>query len=306
MQYLIVTPSVLANSGANGPIPNQLTLKGTTTGTSDSSSQDATFSVLAENEPGDKLRIGVNIKNGYPGTAIQRVDATRPGWWIDFGTGSNAFDVGVINAGNPNGLDLFTIGATGTGTLLMNRTSSLYNIAGGANRALIGSDASDECLIADASTTFTLMQSPVKFIAPFPSVTAYSNRGTAGAGLAAIFASFTTVGVAALQSNIINYTPPATAGTYRVSVFVNVRTAAAVNMTVTVTYKDGAGVARSETMPLNQQGTATTVINMNNTAARFTGQYIFQIDNSATAITVSTTGTTMTLYDLAVVLEQLG
>jgi hypothetical protein len=128
---------------------------------------------------------------------------------------------------------------------------------------------------------------------------------TAGLGVPAIYAVASSVGNAALVANAINYVPPATAGTYRISAYVNVRTAAAVNMTVTVTYKDAAGVARSELLTLQQQNTATNVVNMNNTAGRFTGSYIFQIDNSATAVTVSTTGTTMTLYDLAATLEQL-
>lgn len=128
---------------------------------------------------------------------------------------------------------------------------------------------------------------------------------TVGLGVPAIYAVASSVGNAALVANAINYVPPAAAGTYRISAYVNVRTAAAVNMTVTVTYKDAAGVARSELLTLQQQNTATNVVNMNNTAGRFTGQYIFQIDNSATAITVSTTGTTMTLYDLAATLEQL-
>lgn len=120
-----------------------------------------------------------------------------------------------------------------------------------------------------------------------------------------IVATSTSTGNAALVTNAINFTPPATAGTYRISTYVNVRTSAAVNMTVTVAYKDAASVARSELVALNQQNTATVVVNMNNTAARFTGSYDFQIDNSATAITLSTTGTTMTVYDLTAVLEQL-
>jgi len=133
----------------------------------------------------------------------------------------------------------------------------------------------------------------------------YNNILLANFGFASILKTYFSTGLAALVANAVSYTPAAVASTMRVSVYVNVRTAAAVNMNVTVAYTDAAGVARSELLALNQQNTATVAVNMNNTAGRFTGSYIFMIDASGTAITISTTGTTQTLYDLNVVLEQL-
>jgi hypothetical protein len=118
-------------------------------------------------------------------------------------------------------------------------------------------------------------------------------------------ASYTNTGLSALVTNAINFTPPTVTGLYRISGFINIRTAAAVNMLATVTYQDGAGVVRNDSMQLHAENTTTVVVNMNNTNARFQDSYMFQIDNSGTAITFSTAGTTMTLYDLAATLEQL-
>jgi len=134
----------------------------------------------------------------------------------------------------------------------------------------------------------------------------YAGISSTGLGVPAEYGTYSTVGNAALVSNAINYPPPAAAGIYLLYVWVNVRTAAAVNMSVTVTYKDGASVARSEAMVLLLQNISQTpIINMNNVLGRFVGFLLFQIDNSATAITVSTTGTTQTLYDLAANLFQV-
>lgn len=133
----------------------------------------------------------------------------------------------------------------------------------------------------------------------------YFKPNSVGIGLPSILASYSAVGKAALVANAINFTPPATAGTYRLFVQVNVHTAAAVDMNVTLTYKDAGGNAQSYVLPLNISGAVTVYISTNNVTGVFFGELIFQINNSQTAITVSTTGTTMTLYDLAVVLEQL-
>lgn len=136
-------------------------------------------------------------------------------------------------------------------------------------------------------------------------ITTYNNISTSGSGIVPVYKTYSTAGLSALVSNAINYTPPASAGTYRISVMVNVHTAAAVNMAVTVAFKDAGGNSQSNVMVLSLQGSTTIVNNMNNTSGIFTGDYIFSIDNSQTAITLSTTGTTMTAYDMAASLEQL-
>ena len=134
---------------------------------------------------------------------------------------------------------------------------------------------------------------------------AVNSRVVAGLGFPAIFAAYSQVGKAALVANAISFTPPAVAGTYRLFVVVNVHTAVASDMAVTVTFKDGGGNAQSFVLPLALSGSTTIYIACNNTTGVFCGELLFQVDASATAITCSTTGTTQTLYDLAATLEQL-
>lgn len=137
-------------------------------------------------------------------------------------------------------------------------------------------------------------------------ITKYNNVTTAGFGVPVVVASYSTEGNSALVSNAINYTPPAAAGTYRISVFINVVTPNALgSMAATLTYDDAGGGEQSYAMQLHQQGSITSVNNLGNTTAVFSGEQIFQIDNSADAITLSTTGTTETDYDMAIILEQL-
>ncbi len=124
-------------------------------------------------------------------------------------------------------------------------------------------------------------------------------------GIPQTFVSYSAVGKAALVANAINYTPPAKAGTYRLAVEVNVHTAVASNMAVTVTFTDAGGNGQSFVLTLLLVASTTIYNQINNVTGIYYADLIFQIDNSATAITVSTTGTTQTLYDLAATLEQL-
>ncbi|MGD0645912.1 MAG: hypothetical protein ABSA75_13480 [Candidatus Bathyarchaeia archaeon] len=134
-------------------------------------------------------------------------------------------------------------------------------------------------------------------------ISKYNNIATVGLG--DLYANYSAVGKAALVANAINYTPPAVAGTYRLFVNVNVHTAAASNMAVTVTFKDAGGNAQSFVLTLLLVASTTVYNQINNVTGIYYASLIFQIDNSATAITVSTTGTTMTLYDFAATLEQV-
>jgi hypothetical protein len=121
-----------------------------------------------------------------------------------------------------------------------------------------------------------------------------------------IRATYSQKSKSALVSNFVNFTPILPlAGAYKLSVQVNVQTAAAVNMDVTLGYTDAQGNAQSFKLPLFAAGSATPVIEMNNTTGVFFGSILFQTDNSQTPILCSTTGTTQTAYDLAATLEQV-
>jgi hypothetical protein len=137
----------------------------------------------------------------------------------------------------------------------------------------------------------------------------FNSISTAGLGVPAIYAVYSTTGNNIAVTNAINYTPPATAGTYRLTFTVDTRVATTDNFYVVATWKDAAGTARSQTIGgSNAVGSALVAGAITNTIGTGTyyGSVLFQIDNSATAITLSTVGTFTTVtYDLAATLEQL-
>lgn len=119
-------------------------------------------------------------------------------------------------------------------------------------------------------------------------------------------ASYSQTGLAALVNNAINYTPPATANKrYRISTMVNIKTLGAGDISVTVGFTDASGTAQSINIIQTLQSGNGTVRNDAQGAGIWTASMNFSIDNSATAITVSTTGTTATSYAFAASLEAL-
>jgi hypothetical protein len=120
-------------------------------------------------------------------------------------------------------------------------------------------------------------------------------------------ASYSQTGKTVAVTNAINYSPVAKAGTYRMSGLVNVTAwTTPASFTVVVTYKDASGNSASITMSMfEDDGTNSAAVD--EVANFFCTPMTFQIDASATAITLSTTGTFTgsPVYNLAAVLEQL-
>lgn len=138
--------------------------------------------------------------------------------------------------------------------------------------------------------------------------TTYANRTTAGWGVPGLYASYSTTGNTAAVTNAINYAPPATAGRYRISGVVNMTawTTPSVGITVVVTYKDDSGTARTETLGVVRGSTGAAVAAVTAIDRWYFELPLLAIDNSATAITVSTAGTFTgsPVYNLSAVLEQ--
>ena len=114
----------------------------------------------------------------------------------------------------------------------------------------------------------------------------------AGLGLPNIMAAppVSTANIAA-KTNLINFTPPAAIGLYRLSAMVNVTAwTTPASFTIITTYKDDNGTAQTETFPtFESDGSFSAVID---SIDRFYAlPLLLSIDNSATAITLSTTGT---------------
>jgi len=121
-------------------------------------------------------------------------------------------------------------------------------------------------------------------------------------------AVITTANTGAVTDQV-NYTPPAHAGIYRVSAMVNVTAwTTPASFTVVVSYKDDQGGAHTETMAMTEGDGSVSASALIDEVSTFYGTpLLISIDNSATAITVSTTGTFTgsVSYSFATLLERV-
>ena len=110
-------------------------------------------------------------------------------------------------------------------------------------------------------------------------------------------------------ASCINYTPPPQALGYEIVIHYRpTGTGASTSVGVTLTYKDSTGAISNTTLPFVRASTAAFVAPpfVNTGAADLYCVFPFEIDNSATAITLATTGTfTGTTYNFAAWLKQL-
>ena len=137
-----------------------------------------------------------------------------------------------------------------------------------------------------------------------------ANITTAGLGHPILVAAPTTLTAqAAAVTNFINFTPPAAVGDYMIVWAVDTTAATTDSFTVVVTYTNSTGTARTQNSGgFDKNGTGlvagaiTNVIGVGN----YYGSMTFSIDNSATAITVSTAGTFTTVtYNLTAKLYRI-
>jgi hypothetical protein len=132
---------------------------------------------------------------------------------------------------------------------------------------------------------------------------------TAGQGVPIIVsAPAVAADLVVASTNFINFKPPAKAGTYLLYVLVNVTAwTTPASFTIVVTYKDNKGNAQTETLGMDL-GTTGAPVQAITTVDRYYAQsLLISIDNSATAITVSTTGTFTgsPVYQLSALLQRV-
>lgn len=129
----------------------------------------------------------------------------------------------------------------------------------------------------------------------------------AGLGAAAVVQSFTKTGITAAQTSAINFVPPATIGVYRFSGYLAVTSwTTPASFSVQVVFKSQRGSETVTTVLWDFDGTA--IVSLVTAVRRYAVLPItFETDASATAITVSTTGTFTgsPVYNLQLVLERL-
>jgi hypothetical protein len=137
-------------------------------------------------------------------------------------------------------------------------------------------------------------------------VTQLFGINSAGLGIPGIYASSVQSKSNAAPTTV-SYTPPATAGTYRANVYVEITTATAITLKLKITYTSASGAATTDVVELTQEGSNSLVNAPANTADRFWGVQPINIDNSAGAIALADNAGTYTTcaYRLAYWLEQV-
>lgn len=124
----------------------------------------------------------------------------------------------------------------------------------------------------------------------------YNGIVSAGNGVPSIYAS----GALTLNTNVppttLTYTPPAAAGVYRLSGYLDILTATTLTFKVLISYTDPGGNARTDIPVFTQQNSATLLVGgpAANSTGRFSFSYVFAVNNSATAITLADNGGTYT------------
>lgn len=140
-------------------------------------------------------------------------------------------------------------------------------------------------------------------------VNVFAGVNTAGLGVPAIYTAYPSGSQNAALTAVGSYTPPATAGRYRVTANVYCTVGTTTTFSVKVNYKDLNGTAHADILPL--VSAAAPGVFLTNGLVIAAGTYYampieIDIDNSQTPITFSTVGTFTTVtYFLNTTLEQL-
>jgi hypothetical protein len=111
----------------------------------------------------------------------------------------------------------------------------------------------------------------------------------------------------ATDANVLTFTPPATVGTYRVSVAISVSAATAGVISYTVSWTDSNGNAQSNIAgPLFQYGTAAPNTTFTTSAAGdYKGDMVIDVNNAAASIIVKWVGGGTTTAKMSATIERL-
>jgi len=150
---------------------------------------------------------------------------------------------------------------------------------------------------------------PMGFMNSLATFAKYNNIATAGLGLSAIYTAYASGSQNAALTAVGSYTPPATAGRYRVTANVYCTVGTTTTFSVKVNYKDLNGTSHADILPL-VSAAAPGVFLLNGLVIAAGTYYAMPIEidinNSQTPITFSTVGTfTAVTYFLNATLEQL-
>jgi hypothetical protein len=140
-------------------------------------------------------------------------------------------------------------------------------------------------------------------------ITAYNGLTSAGESLCFIVGSVLQKAETGADATLLSITPPATAGGYKAHIVMSVSAASAAVLGWTATYTDSNGNAQTPTnLALLQNGTAVPALTFTvaSGTSNLYGDFYFDINNAAAAITIKTTftGTSVAYKASATICEQ--
>lgn len=229
---------------------------------------------------------------------------------------------GATLAGTPGDITFSTSSGTGAASDRgrWRGTTSNLEIVSGSNVDFSSTTASNGTvdlgihrngvgiLEIDNGTAGTFRDLQARNVLLSQTVTNYNGVATAGGGVAAIL-GFTSqkAETGSADANVLTVTPPAAAGTYRVSVVVSVSSATSGVISWTLTYKDSnANTQTAVAQQIFQQGTAAPNTTFTTSAAgNYYGNVLIDVDNSATAIVVKWVGGGTTAAKMTASIQRL-
>jgi hypothetical protein len=190
-----------------------------------------------------------------------------------------------------------------TGAVTLSSATNIVVPAGGSGAPSFSSTPTLTSLatvgaIVAGTTIASASLSTTGFISVGSTISSYNGQVTAGNGIASIVAATSQKSESAADANVLTFTPPALAGTYRVRFVLSVSAAAAAVLGWTATWTDSNGNAQTPTnLALSQAGTAPAALTFTTSSAgNYYGFADIDINNAATPIVIkfTLTGGTIT------------
>ena len=139
-------------------------------------------------------------------------------------------------------------------------------------------------------------------------VTTYNNITTKGIGFSTVYGATLQKAETGADSSVLSYTPPSTAGTYKLHVAISCSAATSATLGWTATWTDSNSYAQAPTnLAISTSGVAAHSLTVTAAAnGAYYGVAIIDIDNSGTAIVIKTTfsGTSIA-YNISAIIEQV-
>ena len=257
------------------------------------------------------LTLGKRYYIGNASSAILTIKTSDAATLWTMGANTDSYIVLTANGSAAGTWDV-DYGATNEATGKVVTINNTMTIAG-TDAQIYTFPAATGTVITDTNTQTissakTFSTAPV-MTAALPSISKWANIALTGAGIPPIYAATKVKAeTTTADASVMTYTPPAAAGVYRLSYAVDVTSATAGVVSLTVSYTNSSGAAQSNiALPLVQQA-ALPVINSvftTSVAGVYTGTFTLSVNNAAAAILVKWVGGGTIAANVSCVVEQL-